>query len=153
MAGFCEHSVVVSLTCIRKVRGSNISPEVKRRDQGFRDYTQGKPHDKILQPPPFAGFSICYPPSFVFRIHVVWVTQDFFRSTYRVKVLVGKPEDKRIFGKSRRRRELSSPSPSPPPHSLSYHRSTVSCKASSQESVIQWFFFQFILPSLFHKAL
>jgi len=85
--------------------------------------------------PLFAGFSICYSLSFVFRIHVVWVTQDFFRSAYRMKVLVAKTADKRIYGKSKRRRELSSSSSSPsPPHSLSYHRSTISSKASSPES-------------------
>jgi hypothetical protein len=50
-----------------------------------------------------------------------------------MKVLVGKPEDKRIYGKSRRRSELSSP---PPPHSLYYHRSTASSKASFPESAI-----------------
>jgi hypothetical protein len=56
-----------------------------------------------------------------------------------MKVLVGKPEDKRIYGKSRRRRELSSSSSSTSPsqpHSLSYHMSTNSSKVSSPESAI-----------------
>jgi hypothetical protein len=69
MAGSFEQSAVVFLTCIRKVHGSNISRDVKCLDQGFRDYTQGKRHDNILRHPPFAGFSVCYSLSFVFRIH------------------------------------------------------------------------------------
>jgi len=131
------YSTLAFLACIRKVHGSNISRHVKCLDQSFCDYTQGKPHDKILLMPPFAGFSIFYSLSFVCRIHVVWVTQHFFRSSYRMKVLVGKPEDKRIYGKSRCRRELLSSSSSPsPPHSPSYHRSRWSSKARSLESAI-----------------
>jgi hypothetical protein len=76
-----------------------------------------------------------------------------------MKVLIGKTEDKRTYGKSKRRRELSlssSSSLSSLPslsHSLSYHRSTVSYKASSPESAFQWFLFQFIVTSRFLKIL